>query len=194
MDSLNPLSMRVLIRPPISAPPQPTVSSTPSTVLSPPIPPASRTDHPSLPSLRPPPPHPPPSSSSLPPLPRPQSPSTQSGVVVVGFVGRRNGDVTQLINRILDANVFGSGDFDKDFCGQKVGIGEEVKSWFKCRRISYYHDDEKGIIYLQFSSTGCPAMEELSELSSSSFSSPTFDSVLEEHEFGDLQGMLFMFS
>lgn len=95
--------------------------------------------------------------------------------------------MTQLINRVVDANVFGSGKLDKDLGFQK-GDGD----WFKCRRISYYDDDENGILYLQFSSTVCPAMEEVYDSCSSSSSG--FDSVLEEREFGDLQGMLFMFS
>ncbi|GFS36137.1 hypothetical protein Acr_00g0044310 [Actinidia rufa] len=161
MDSPNPPSMRVLIRPPNST--QPTLSPLSSATLSPSIPP-------------PPQPNPPP------------PPSPQNGVVVVGFIGRRRGDVTQLINRVLDANVFGSGKCDNSFCTQKVYIDEEMKNWFNCRRISYFHDSEKGIMYLQFSSTGCPAMEDFLESSSS------FDSELEEPDFGDLQGMLFMFS
>ncbi|KAA8544138.1 hypothetical protein F0562_022226 [Nyssa sinensis] len=186
MDSPNPSSMRVLIRPPNSTPP-PTLSLPSTTPLTPPIP-TSQSDHP-LPPLPPPPSNRPPSSSLPQSQPsRPPSPSPQGGVVVVGFIGRRHVDVTQLINRILDGNVFGSGNLDKSFCIDIEGISEEVKDWFKCRRISYYHEDEKGILYLQFSSTGCPAMEGFSESSSG------FDSVLEEREFGDLQGILFMFS
>ncbi|PSR95225.1 hypothetical protein CEY00_Acc25982 [Actinidia chinensis var. chinensis] len=164
MDSPNPPSMRVLVRPPNST--QPTLSPLSSATLSPPIPP-------------PPQPNPPP------------PPSLQNGIVVVGFIGRRSGDVTQLINRVLDANVFGSGNCDQNFCTQKVDINEEVKNWFNCRQISYCHDSEKGIMYLQLSSTGCPAMEDFLESSSSS---PSFDLVLEERDFGDLRGMLFMFS
>ncbi|GFZ12838.1 hypothetical protein Acr_23g0012230 [Actinidia rufa] len=72
MDSPNPPSMRVLIRPANST--QPTLSPLSSATLSPPIPP-------------PPQPNPPP------------PPPLQNGIVVVGFIGRRSGDVTQLINR-----------------------------------------------------------------------------------------------
>ncbi|CAL5432227.1 unnamed protein product [Camellia sinensis] len=139
------------------------------------------------------PPQPTSTATLTPPIPpSSSSPPPQNGVVVVGFIGRRRGDVTQLINRILDANVFGSGNFDKNLCFEKVGIGEEVKQWFDCRGISYFHEDEKGILYLQFSSTRCPAVEDFSDFSSSSSSG--FDSLLEEREFGDVQGMLFMFS
>lgn len=88
------------------------------------------------------------------------------------------------MNRILDLNVFGSGNLDKGFSVEK----EEVKGWFESRRISYYRDEEKGILFLQYCSTGCPAMEGLS------LTDCSFDSVLEEREFGDLQGMLFMFA
>ena len=88
------------------------------------------------------------------------------------------------MNRILDLNAFGSGNLDKGFSVEK----EEVKGWFESRRISYYQDEEKGIVFLQFCSTGCPAMEGLPQTDCG------FDSALEEREFGDLQGMLFMFA
>ncbi|XP_058223102.1 uncharacterized protein LOC131332797 isoform X1 [Rhododendron vialii] len=134
------------------------------------------------PTLTPPiPPHPPPTRTDH---PSPSSPP--NGVVVVGFIGRRSTDVTQLINRVVDANVFGSGNLDKDLLGFPKGDG-----WFDCRRISYYDDDEKGVLYLQFSSTVCPATEGFFD---SSCCSSGFDSVSEEREFGDLQGLLFMFS
>ncbi|XP_010243204.1 PREDICTED: uncharacterized protein LOC104587341 [Nelumbo nucifera] len=132
-----------------------------------------------------------PSSSTFPPsLSQPGPPE---GVVVVGFIGRREDDVIQLINRILDANVFGSGNLDKKLPirSRNLGeeeLGEEVKDWFQRRKISYFHDEEKGIVFLQFSSTRCPVFEEVSEFSSG------LDSVLEDREFGDLQGMLVMFS
>lgn len=88
------------------------------------------------------------------------------------------------MNRILDLNAFGSGNLEKGLCIEK----EEVKGWFESRRISYYHDEEKGILFLQYCSTGCPAMEGFLQTDWG------FDSALEEREFGDLQGMLFMFA
>ncbi|VFQ67228.1 unnamed protein product [Cuscuta campestris] len=126
------------------------------------------------------PPIPPPAPASLPP--------TLNGVAVVGFIGKRQADVTGLINRIIDSNVFGSGGLDRPFRIENLGIGEEVKSWFRYRDISYYHDNEKGILYLQFSSIRFPVMEEHMG------SRMGFDSILEDYEFGDLQAMLFIFS
>ncbi|WOH02081.1 hypothetical protein DCAR_0521469 [Daucus carota subsp. sativus] len=124
-----------------------------------------------------------------PPNPNPPLPAQSNGVVVVGFIGRQNCDVGQLINRVLDANVFGSGNLDKTFGVESGGVvTEELKDWLKCRKISFFHDEDKGILYLQFSSIRCPVREEFEE------GGLGFDSVLEEREFGDLQGMLFMFS
>ncbi|KAL7616685.1 hypothetical protein Lser_V15G02427 [Lactuca serriola] len=175
MAAPNRSPMRVLIRPPPSS--SITLPST-TTVLQPPA------------AIHQPPPPPP---SALPPLPPPPPPPTtfrQNSVVVVGFVGRRKGDVSQLINRIVDANVFGSGDADVALGFEKTGeiVTDEVKDWFKQRQISYYHEETKGVLYLQFCSTKCPVMEGFSEVPSG------FDSVFEKQEFGDLQGMLFMFS
>lgn len=135
--------------------------------------------------IRPPSPPPP-----TPPDPSPVQPQiSQNGVVVVGFIGKRHSDVTQLINRIVDANVFGSGNCDTPFRIEKQEIlNEEIEEWFKCRSISFYLEEEKGILYLQFSSIFCPVMERALE------STVGFDSILEDREFGDLQGMLFMFS
>lgn len=65
---------------------------------------------------------------------------------------------------------------------------EEVKRWFESRRISYYHEEEKGLLFLQFCSTRCPILVGSSESDSG------FDSVITEQQFGDLQGLLFMFS
>ncbi|KAL5763935.1 hypothetical protein ACOSQ2_016529 [Xanthoceras sorbifolium] len=124
----------------------------------------------------PPPPPPPPSASSL--------PHSLNGVVVVGFISRKPDDSSQLINRVLDCNSFGSGRMDKALDINK----EELKHWFDSRRISYYHEAEKGLLLLQFCSTRCPVLRESSD------SGSAFDSVVEEHEFGDLQGLLFMFS
>lgn len=118
-----------------------------------------------------------PSSSSDPP--------STDGVVVVGFIGRSPDESAQLINRILDSNVFGSGNLDKTLCVEK----EEPRDWFKWRRISYYHEEQKGILFLQFCSTRCPAMDD-----GFSDSGSGFDSAFKEHDFGDLEGMLFMFS
>ncbi|KAL3518448.1 hypothetical protein ACH5RR_021037 [Cinchona calisaya] len=164
MDAQNPnphlQSMRVLIRPPTPTP-------------DPPPPPPS------------PPPPPDPSPSTTPS----STPSPQNGVVVVGFVGKRHGDVTQLINRIIDANVFGSGNFDTPFRFEKKEfMSEEIEEWFKSRSISFFYEQENGILYLQFSSLSCPIFEGVME------SQLGFDSVLEDREFGDLQGLLFMFS
>lgn len=118
------------------------------------------------------------------PATAPSRPCSQDGVVVVGFIGRRPDDSAQVINRVLDSNVFGPGNLDKSFTVDK----EEVKGWFKCRRISYYHEEEKGILFLQFCSTNCPAFDGFLDPGSG------FDSIVEEREFGDLQGLLFMFS
>lgn len=143
--------------------------------------------------VRPPVPIPPPPSPPPPTPPDPSPPvqpqNSQNGVVVVGFIGKRHYDVTQLINRIVDANVFGSGNCDTPFRIEKQEIlNEEIEEWFKGRSISFYFEEEKGILYLQFSSISCPVMEGVLE------STMGFDSVLEDREFGDLQGMLFMFS
>ncbi|XAR60037.1 hypothetical protein NMG60_11033266 [Bertholletia excelsa] len=168
MGSTNPSSMRVLMRP-SNLTAQPALSSPSAANLTSP-------DHSNLPPL------PPPSSTS-------SSPSSEKGVVVVGFIGRRYSDVAQLISRIVDSSVFGSSNLDEKFCVDKGDSSEDVKDWFRRRRISHYYEEDKGIIYLQLSSTGCPAMEDFPDSCSSSF-----DSALEEREFGDLQGMLFMFS
>lgn len=121
--------------------------------------------------------------------PNPPFVGQSNGVVVVGFIGRQNCDVGQLINRVLDANVFGSGNLDRTFGFESGGgVSEELKDWLKFRKISFFHEEDKGILYLQFSPIRCPVMEEFEE------GGLGFDSVLEEREFGDLQGMLFMFS
>ncbi|XWS71557.1 hypothetical protein CRYUN_Cryun03dG0148000 [Craigia yunnanensis] len=126
------------------------------------------------------------SSDPTPPLPpsSPSLPRSLDGVVVVGFISRRPDDSSQLINRVVDSNVFGSGQIDRVLSLDK----DELKDWFKYRRISYYHQEDKGILFLQFCSNGCPVFDV--SLSSAS----DFDGVLEEREFGDLQGLLFMFS
>ncbi|KAK8619822.1 hypothetical protein V6N13_066324 [Hibiscus sabdariffa] len=126
------------------------------------------------------------SSNPPPPLPpsSPSLPRSPDGVVVVGFISRRPDYSFQLINRVVDSNVFGSGQMDRVLSLDK----DELKDWFKYRRISYYHEEDKGILFLQFSSNGCPVFD------GSLASGSDFDGVLEEREFGDLQGLLFMFS
>lgn len=92
--------------------------------------------------------------------------------------------MSPLINRVLDSNVFGSGNLENSFCIDD----EEFRHWFENRRISYYHEEERGILFLQYCSRQCPAMGRVSN------SHPNFDALLEECDFGDLQGLLFMFS
>ncbi|KAK4375940.1 hypothetical protein RND71_006617 [Anisodus tanguticus] len=121
----------------------------------------------------------------------PPPPTSQNGVVVVGFIGKHHDDVAYLMNRIIDSNVFGSGGLDRSiFVDDKpeFAVTDEMKSWFEYRNISYYNDEEKGILFLQFASIRCPLMEGNLE------SKMGFDSLLEDYEFGDLQAMLFMFS
>ncbi|XP_015577589.2 uncharacterized protein LOC8275246 isoform X1 [Ricinus communis] len=113
-------------------------------------------------------------------------PRSRDGVIVVGFISHNPDHSSQLINRVLDSNVFGSGHLDKLLSIDK----EELKDWFKWRRISYYHDEEKGFLFLQFCSIRCPVVHG----SSRSGLLQDLDSVLEENEFEDLQGLLFMFS
>lgn len=67
-------------------------------------------------------------------------------------------------------------------------MNEEIEEWFKLRSISYYFEEKKGILYFQFSSVSCPIMDGVLE------SKLGFDSALEDREFGDLQGLLFMFA
>ncbi|CAN8285575.1 unnamed protein product [Cochlearia groenlandica] len=113
--------------------------------------------------------------SPQPPPPDPPRFPSSEGVVVVGFISRRPDDSSQLINQILDSNTFGSGNKNKI-------LKTDGQDWFRFRRISYYHQLEKGIVFVQFSPTLCPAFDS------------GFDSVLEERDFCDLQGLLFMFS
>eukprot|EP01018_Ginkgo_biloba_P020644 Gb_15944 [translate_table: standard] len=177
------------------------------------------------------------SSSSLSPLSGGQShssvgqPPSANGVVVVGVVGRSQDDVTQLLNRILDAQIFGFGNRDRglwnDFSDDirkarndgdgngmeeafraalqeegilEDGFNEDVKckepdmgssrreaAWIRKKRISYYLDEEKGIVYVQFA-WGSPHMDLLME------DSQEFPSILDRHETDDLCGLLVMFS
>ncbi|MED6221482.1 hypothetical protein PIB30_055194 [Stylosanthes scabra] len=130
-------------------------------------------------SPSPPPPLPPPSSSDQPPPP-PRS----DGVVVVGVIARRHDDSAQLLNRLVDSNVFGSGGIDEPL----LLDDDDAREWFNSRRISYFRDRHNGILFLQFCSTRCPVIHGFED------PAPGFDSVAEEQEFGDLQGTLFMFS
>ncbi|XP_039064786.1 protein SMG8-like [Hibiscus syriacus] len=147
-------------------------------------------DSPSPPSMRvltrPPPSPVPTSSNPPPPLPAssPSLPRSPDGVVVVGFVSRRPDNSSQLINRVVDSNVFGSGQMDRVLSLDR----DELSDWFKHMRINYYHEEDKGILFLQFSSNGCPVFD------GSMTSGSDFDGVVEEREFEDLQGLLFMFS
>ncbi|OVA17961.1 Smg8/Smg9 [Macleaya cordata] len=189
MDAPNPSSLRVLIRPSSATTTSSAFTSTttlPSSTNSPDLPLSSSlslSTNSASSSY---------SSSSLSSSSTSVSQSRSSdGVVVVGFIGRREEDLTQLTNRILDYNVFGSGTLDKNFptCDRREKeVTEAVKDWFHSRRISYYYEEEKGIVFLQFVSTRCPIMEDSSESVSG------LDSILEQLEYGDLQGMLLMFS
>ncbi|XP_052726475.1 uncharacterized protein LOC108334029 isoform X4 [Vigna angularis] len=149
--------------------PSPSPSPVRVLIRPPSSPSPSTTDHPS--------PSPSPSQA---PLPR-----ASDGVVVVGFIARRHDDSAQLLDRVIDSNVFASGNLDAPL----LVDDEEAREWFERRRISYFHDHERGILFLQFSSTRCPAIHTAADVAT-----PGFDSAVEEHEFGDLQGMLFMFS
>lgn len=127
----------------------------------------------------------PPSSDHPAAAAAPSLPRSSDGVVVVGFIARRHDDSAQLLNRVIDSNVFASGNLDTPL----LVDDEEAKEWFRRRRISYFHDHDRGILFLQFCSSRCPAIHAAADAAPSGF-----DSAVEEHEFGDLQGMLFMFS
>lgn len=104
-----------------------------------------------------------------PPPPISEQPAPRNGVVVVGFIGNRSDDLAHLINKVIDSNVFGSGSLDTSFHFE----GPDIARWFERRKLSFYHDQEKGILFVQFSPTGFG---------------------FEDQELGDLQGWLFMFS
>ncbi|KAF3793504.1 SMG8 protein [Nymphaea thermarum] len=147
--------------------------------------------------VRPPPPPPPSSSSSssaasssshsLPPnSTQPNHTSSvqnNDGVIVIGLIGRDPDEATQLLNRILDANVFGSGkqdiDIHADLRNSEKDGGESISDWFRSRRISYYFEKEKGIVFLLLSTSGrrhCAS-----------------GSAFEECESDDLRGILVLF-
>uniref|UniRef100_A0A7N0TMQ5 Nonsense-mediated mRNA decay factor SMG8 n=1 Tax=Kalanchoe fedtschenkoi TaxID=63787 RepID=A0A7N0TMQ5_KALFE len=131
--------------------------------------------------------------TKAPPIPAPINPEAQQvaarpsfpdKVVVVGFIGRRSDDVTQLMNRLLDANVFGSGRVERSLLdGDEVS--EELRRWLKWHRIGYYHEEERGILLLQFASVEWSEMVEAEK---------DFELAVEDWELGNLQGMLLMFS
>ncbi|KAG5022920.1 hypothetical protein JHK82_018818 [Glycine max] len=87
-------------------------------------------------------------------LNRTSLPRSSDSVVVVGFIARRHDDSTQLLNRVIDSNTFASGNLDMSL----LVDDEESKEWFERRIINYFHDHGKGIFFLQFSSTHCPAI------------------------------------
>lgn len=129
-----------------------------------------------------------------PPLPTPPPPPDpypppKNGVVVVGFIGKRHHDVAHLMNKIIDARVFGSGNLDTPFRLEPDKINQDMSKWFESRKLSFYHDVDEGFLYLQFSSVRCPVIDEGSL-------EPRFglESVFEDQELGDLQGLVFMFS
>ncbi|XP_057804529.1 uncharacterized protein LOC131019918 [Salvia miltiorrhiza] len=129
---------------------------------------------------------PPPPPAPLPPQPPPTPPP---GVVVVGFIGRRHHDVAHLINKIADSYAFGSGGLDTPLRFEPERIDSEMRRWFESRNLSFYHDQDKGILYLQFSMLDCTVAEAM--LSEGRMG---FESVLEDRELGDLKGFIFMFT
>lgn len=105
------------------------------------------------------------------------------GMVVVGFVGSGpTTDGAHLINRIIDADIFGSAAKDIPL------------RCFRRHRITYHYDDsastsasDKGILFLLLSSSS-------SSCSSSSSEEEQQEEEEEEFESDHLRGMLFMFS
>ncbi|KZV39325.1 hypothetical protein F511_23462 [Dorcoceras hygrometricum] len=129
----------------------------------------------------------PPNPRPSPTPPEPTSASPQAGITVVGFVGKCREDVALLINKIIDSNVFGSGNLERSFPFEGGDSNPEIDKWFRTRRLSFYLN--KGILYLQFSTSSFPlTSQEVLE------TRPALVSVFEDHELGDLQGLLFMFS
>lgn len=100
-----------------------------------------------------------------------------------------------LLNRIVDSDVFGSSCRDMPFhIDGEEGVSEEVRDWFQSRRISYFHDQEKGMVFLQMCSTKCPAMRGAAVAGKEEKVNSGLDSVIDELEVRELQGLLFMFS
>ncbi|XP_041993473.1 uncharacterized protein LOC121744099 [Salvia splendens] len=128
----------------------------------------------------------------LPPQPPPPpdaSPPTKNGVVVVGFVGRRRHEVAHLINKIVDSYAFGSGGLDTPFRFEPDRIDSEMRIWLESRNLSFYLDEDRGILYLQFSMADCTLAEAM--LSEGRMG---LESDLEDRELGDLKGLIFMFT
>ncbi|KAG9449529.1 hypothetical protein H6P81_009494 [Aristolochia fimbriata] len=192
--------MRVLIRPSTSAiTPTSSSSSTSSTTPLPPQNPASirlssfssSTSSSTSPS----------SSSSFSSSQSSSTLPSSDGVIVVGFIGRNSDDLTQLINRTLDANIFGSGNLDMKLSldsrrvskneGEQEKPGKTDFSWN--RNISYYHDQDRGIVYLQYSSYHFTLSEGMS-LFKDGHGEVSLDSILDDIECEDIKGMLVMFS
>ncbi|KAI6669938.1 hypothetical protein NL676_004823 [Syzygium grande] len=139
---------------------------------------------------------PPPPSPSDPPPPPPPPPAAAAAAVLLlvarSFPERRGGRSRRPERRLLVAAPQQGPRSPRLRVGRRrpgppLG-GDGAKEWFGRRRVSYYYDEERGVLYLQFCSTSCPAALPPSEVASG------FDSFVEEGEFGDLQGLLFMFS
>ncbi|GAB2223205.1 hypothetical protein Droror1_Dr00017343 [Drosera rotundifolia] len=111
---------------------------------------------PSSSSPNPSPPPPPPHSPSPSPPPSSSSSGSGGGVVVVGFVGRRRADVAQLLNRVIDSNVFGNR--DKPVINVREEEEGDERGWRS--RVRYYHDEEKGIVYVGMWGTRCPVADD----------------------------------
>ncbi|XP_078446181.1 uncharacterized protein LOC144715161 isoform X2 [Wolffia australiana] len=111
------------------------------------------------------------------------------GVVVIGFVGPEN-EVTHLINRILDARVFGAG-VEKDLFSNG---DDELARWFRHRGIRYHHESDKGIVYLQFYSETLLESCVADGLLDNSGRDGRVDLCLEQRDSDDLRGLLLMFS
>ncbi|KAK8957220.1 hypothetical protein KSP39_PZI000643 [Platanthera zijinensis] len=129
-----------------------------------------------------------PATFSAPPFP--------AGVVAVGFIGSRPSvDLTHLINRLLDDNVFGPGNLDKDLLAHPTPdeIARHKENWFSHRSVTYYHEPEKGMVFLNYSASSPLRLLQLSS-STSAEQDAGATSVLEEIEADDLRSMLLMFS
>jgi len=91
--------------------------------------------------------------------------------------------------------VFGSSCWDKPFdIGDQEGVGEEVRDWLESHRISYFHDRENGMVFLQMCSTTCPVIRGVAVAGKEQEVFSGLDSVIDELEFHELQGLLFMFA
>ncbi|KAL0918292.1 hypothetical protein M5K25_010291 [Dendrobium thyrsiflorum] len=177
--------LRFLIRPPPPATTSPAaapIATTPTPLHS------ISSSNPPPPNLNPTPA--PSSSSSSAPLTTSVSPSP-IGVVVVGFLGSKpSTDLTHLINRLLDNNVFGSGNLEKNILTSLI---PDETDWFDRRRIGYHYEPETGMVFLQYSPSSPSRLLMLSS-STSGERDEGATSVLEECEAEDIRYMLLMFS